>query len=116
VDFIVRHVRKFTVLGEADASLGIYLGDYPSSRYQGSAKNGTSILLGKTVQWDQSTTSDQGVTLIRAGVLVQLGPSILGAASPSYADIFLHAGDTPTVQMLKSIAATIGVRNNKAAR
>jgi hypothetical protein len=103
-------VRKFTGFGEAKASLGVYLGDHPGSRYQGSAENGTSTLFGKTVQWDQSATTDgEGGALIRAGALVPLGPAVFGDAlrGPSYADIFLNAADTSTIRTLKSIAATI---------
>jgi len=114
-DFIVHHIHKLTVFGDSLATIGVYLGDHPSAEHEGFAEEGTSVLFGKQAHWYRKTTNEDGQTVIQARALVPLGPALFGhvlpgvSSGPSYADIFLAAGDASTVEELKSIAATLRV-------
>jgi len=110
-DFVVHHIHKLTFFGDSDATIGVYLGNHPAPADEGFAEKRTSVLLGKQVQWHRKTTNEDGGTVVRARALVPLGPSY-----PSYADVFLEAGDPSTADELKSIAATLrfGARHTPA--
>jgi hypothetical protein len=112
-DFIVHHIHKVTAFGDPSASLGIYLGDYPSANHEGFLDQEMVALFGKRVTWYQKVTNEDGSTTIMADALVPLGPSVFGYAlpgrsdGPSYADVFLTASDASTVEQLKSIATSL---------
>jgi hypothetical protein len=50
-DFIVHHVHKVMAFGDAEASLGVYLGDHPTANDQGFLEQGMGTLFGKRVPW-----------------------------------------------------------------
>jgi hypothetical protein len=119
VDFLVHHVHKITRFGEPSASIGIYLGDHPSNDREGFVKSGTSSLFGKKAQWYLKTAKENGETVLIADALVPLAPSLFGYSlpgtgdGPSYADVFLTAGDEATLKELETIAATVRIGNRK---
>jgi hypothetical protein len=119
-DFIVHHVHKVMAFGDAEASLGVYLGDHPSANDEGFLKQGMSTLFGKRVPWSQKVSNEDGNRTIMARAVVSLGPSLFGYAlpgtsdGPSYADVFVTASDASTVEELKSIATSLRLGDRNA--
>jgi hypothetical protein len=116
-DFIVHHIHKMTAFGSPAASIGIYLGDYPQNREGDKVE--TSLLFGKQVTWYQKTVKEGDASAITASALVSLrgvAPDSTRPADyePSYADVFLSAPDTATLQELKSVAATLRIGDRKS--
>jgi hypothetical protein len=109
VDFLVHHIRKIAVFGEAPASIGLYLGNFPSSPRQDLVKKGTNILFGKQAEWLEETSSENGQIKMIDNAVVALGRSF-----PSYAHVFLEAGDGTVMEELKKIASML--RFQKSAR
>jgi hypothetical protein len=119
-DFIVHHVHKVMAFGDPEASLGVYLGDHPPANDQGFLEQGMSTLFGKKVPWYQKVTNEDSSRTIMARSVVSLGPSLLGHAlpgmsdGPSYADVFVAASDSSTVEELKSIATSLRLGDRNA--
>lgn len=112
-DFIVHHIHKLIAFGDPEASLGVYLGDHPSSNDEGFLEQGMSTLFGKRVPWYQKVTNEDGSRMIMARAVVSVGPSLFGYAlpgmrdCPSYADVFVTASNASTIEELKSIATSL---------
>jgi hypothetical protein len=113
-DFIVHHIHKLTAFGSPGASVGIYLGWHPSNEHEGFQNRGTSVLFGKRVQWYEKTADEDGHKTTFAKALVPLGSGSMDA--PSYADVFLEAGDASTIEELKSVAATLRLGDRTTLR
>jgi hypothetical protein len=115
-DFIVHHVRKIVPLGETAESLGVYLGDYPSSNRQGFKEAGTAILFGKQAKWYEKEDPQNGEKAFFTSAIIPLGePNPQGErVMPSFADVFLSAGDRAGIEELKKIAATLRIGAAKA--
>lgn len=122
VDFTVHHVRKVRMLGDPEASIGIYLGDYPSPGGGGFTKDGMDLLFGKNVQWYRGQQEKDGKTVLTAGGLVNLRPRVLESTAgneypgASFADVFLEAGDQLTLDELKKIAETLRIAERQVPR
>ena len=117
-DFFVYHIRRLTTFGEPGASIGVYLGDHPSTDREGLNKRDATTLFGKQAQWYEKE-SKEGQMGVFTNALVPLGPSLLGHAIswsgdlPSYADVFLQAKDAAGIEELKKVAATLRIGKSK---
>jgi len=107
-DFLVHHLHKIAGFGETAASLGIYLGDHPAMGREGYRKQGHVVLLGKNTDWYEKSDSESGVPVHMADAIVPLGATVAREV-PSYADVFLRAGDDNGISELKTIAATLRI-------
>lgn len=112
-DFIVHHINKIVSFGDENATIGVYLGDHPSNNRDGFVEQGKTTLFGKRVSWYEKRHNVDGTEMIVDDATVPLGWSLFGRAvpgtsdGPSYADVFLTAAKTSSIQELKSIASTL---------
>jgi len=115
-DFIVHHVRKIVRFGEPTESLGLYVGDFPSSDREGFKDTGTAVLFGKQVKWFEKQDTQSGETVYFISAIVPLGDSKPRSERdmPSYADVFLSAGARAGIEDLKKIAVTLRIGASKA--
>lgn len=129
-DFVVYHVRKLVKFEESPMSIGVYFGDFPSRRDGYSRKENVN-LFGKNVDWYEKVTKTAGGPFIDDDALVSLRPedsasaqqpaqggpppippapsrlSLPPSGPPSFADVFLRAGDVAGMEELKKVAATL---------
>jgi hypothetical protein len=115
-DFMVHHVRKMVRLGETAESLGLYVGDHPSSNREGFKDTGSAVLFGKQAKWYEKEDTQNGETVYFTSAIVLLGePKPQGERDmPSFADVFLSAGNRAGIEELKKIAATLRIGASKA--
>ena len=103
-DFTVHHIRKLVKFGDPSMSIGVYFGDYPS-RDQGYSRKEKGNLLGKNVDWYERITHEDVESFVEDDALVSLG----AGGHPSFADVFLKAGDAAGMQELRKTAATLRI-------
>lgn len=121
-DFIVHHINKIVAFGDQNASMGVYLGDHPSSKHDGFTEQEKTTLFGKSVHWYQKVDNEGGTKVITVDATVPLGWSLLGNSVPgtsegaSYADVFLTAANAPSIEELKSIAIALRIRDRSGQR
>src|ERR1041385_1783407 len=115
-DFMVHHVRKMVRLGETAESLGLYVGDHPSSNREGFKETGNAVLFGKQAKWYEKVDTQNGETVYFTSAIVPLGePKPQGDRDmPSFVDVFLSAGNYPGIEELKKIAATLRIGASKS--
>jgi hypothetical protein len=113
---MVHHVRKLVRLGETAESLGLYLGDHPSRDRQGFKEAGSAVLFGKQAQWYEKENTENGETVYFTSAIVPLGQPTPShdRDMPSFADVFLSAGDRAGTEELKKVAATLRISASKA--
>lgn len=107
VDFLVHHIRKITTFPGPTASIGIYVGDYPSGKTGDMKANGSIKLFGQEVQWYEKQGGEGNQKSILDDVLVRQGQG--------YLDIFLQAKDAAGIDELKKIVSTLRVGNTHKA-
>ena len=107
-DFRVYHIRKLVMFGEEAMSIGVYLGDYPSGQ-TGYTRRETGRLFEREIEWSEEMANENGESSIDDDAIVPLAYPGL----PSYADVFLHAGDVAGMQELKTTAATLRIGDPK---
>ena len=115
-DFVVHHVRKLVRFGEPAESLGLYVGDHPSSNREGFKQAGIAVLFGKQAQWYEKESTENGETDYFTSAIVPLGErSPQGEREmPSFADVFLSTGTHAGTEELKKVAATLRIGESKA--
>lgn len=108
-DFVVYHIRKLVRYSEPKTNVGVYFGDHPR-RDDGYTHKEDAKLFGKNVEWYERITKDGDESTIEEDALVSLHSLFLNLGQsdlPSYADVFLRAGNAVGMQELKRIAATL---------
>ena len=121
-DFVVHHINKVVAFGDENASMGVYLGDHPSSNHNGFAEQEKATLFGKSVHWYQKVENEDGAKVITVDATIPLGWALLGNSMPgtsegaSYADVFLTAANASNIEELKSIALTLSIRDGNGKR
>ena len=104
-DFEVHHIHKIASF-PSRASIGVYLGDHPSSDNDDMKSKGITILFGTIAHWYEKSTNEGGQTAVYDRALVRLKILPFGGG-PTYADVFLVGKDTAEMDELKKVAATL---------
>jgi hypothetical protein len=102
-DFIVYKVKKIAALGTKPATLGLYVGNFPSY-HETSGKVIPVILFGKSSQWHEARTPGA----MNADALVVLSDTVQGNSHlREYAHVFIRAQEAKELEELEKAAATL---------